>query len=265
MKDVVLITGATSGIGRATAQLLSQKGYKVYGTARHVQAQPEGYTLLTMDVRDTASVTQAVETIISQAGHIDILINNAGVGITGALEETPIEALENAFQTNVFGALRVIQAVLPYMRTQKKGKVINITSVAAYMGLPFRGGYSASKGALSLLTESLRMETEQFGISFCTLAPGDVATDIASRRFHTPALEGSPYKQYAKALPNMNTDVDNGLAAETLANTILSILNKKHPKVHYVKGKTLECLSIFLKKILPSKYFEKLLKGHYQL
>ena len=187
------------------------------------------------------------------------------MGITGALEETPIEALENAFQTNVFGALRVIQAVLPYMRTQKKGKVINITSVAAYMGLPFRGGYSASKGALSLLTESLRMETEQFGISFCTLAPGDVATDIASHRFHTPALEGSPYKQYAKALPNMNTDVDNGLAAETLANTILSILNKKHPKVHYVKGKTLECLSIFLKKILPSKYFEKLLKGHYQL
>ena len=265
MKDVVLITGATSGIGRATAELLSQKGYRVYGTARHIQAQPEGYTLLTMDVRDKVSVTEAVETILTQAGHIDVLINNAGVGITGAIEETPIEALENAFQTNVFGAIRVIQAVLPHMRAQQKGKVINITSVAAYMGLPFRGGYSASKGALQLLSESLRMETEQFGITFCTLAPGDVATDIASRRFHTPALKGSPYKQYAEALPLMNTDVDNGLPAQDLALTIYTLLQKKHPKVHYIKGKVLERLSVFLKKILPSKCFERLLKGHYHL
>lgn len=265
MKDVVLITGATSGIGRATAELLSQKGYRVYGTARHIQAQPEGYTLLTMDVRDTASVAQAVERIITLEKRIDVLINNAGVSITGAIEETPIEALENAFQTNVFGAIRVIQAVLPYMRAQQKGKVINITSVAAYMGLPFRGGYSASKGALQLLSESLRMETEQFGICFCTLAPGDVATDIASRRFHTPALEGSPYKQYAEALPLMNADVDNGLPAQDLAQAIYSLLQKEHPKVHYIKGKALERLSVFLKKILPSKCFERLLKRHYRL
>jgi short-chain dehydrogenase/reductase SDR len=151
------------------------------------------------------------------------------------------------------------------MRAQQKGKVINITSVAAYMGLPFRGGYSASKGALQLLSESLRMETEQFGICFCTLAPGDVATDIASRRFHTPALEGSPYKQYAEALPLMNADVDNGLPAQDLAQAIYSLLQKEHPKVHYIKGKALERLSVFLKKILPSKCFERLLKRHYRL
>lgn len=265
MKAIVLITGATSGIGRATAELLSEKGYRVYGTARTIEAQPKGYTLLAMDVRDTSSVRQAVEEILSREGHIDILINNAGVGITGAIEETPVEALENAFQTNVFGAVRVIQAVLPSMRAQRKGKIINITSVAAYMGLPFRGGYSASKGALMLLTESLRMETEQFGICFCSLAPGDVATDIASRRFHTPAIEGSPYEQYAKALPHMNEDVAKGLPAEALAHSIYHLIEKKAPKVHYIKGKALERLSILLKKILPSKCFERLLKGHYQL
>ena len=265
MKEIVLITGASSGIGKATAELLVKAGYIVYGSARNPQEVLQGVTMLAMDVRDTASVQQAIATIMQREGRIDILINNAGVGITGAIEETPIEALENAFETNFFGAVRTIQAVLPIMRSQCKGMVINITSIASYMGLPFRGGYSASKGALSLLTETLRMETQQFGITFCNLAPGDVATDIASRRFHTPAIEGSPYKQYAEALPLMNEDVDKGLPAEAIAQKIVQIIRKKNPKGHYIKGKFIERLSLLLKAILPAKCFEKLLKKHYNL
>ena len=264
-KEVVLITGASSGIGKATAEYLASKGYIVYGAARQPKETPKTFVLLAMDVRQEDSVRAGVAYILEKEGHIDILINNAGVGITGAIEETPIEALENAFQTNFFGAILTIQTILPTMRAQRKGLIINITSVAAYMGLPFRGGYSASKGALSLLTETLRMETQQFGIEFCTLAPGDVATDIASRRFHTPAFENSPYKQYVQALPLMNEDVDKGQAPEILAKTIYRIICKRHPKVHYVKGKFLERFSIVLKKVLPSKCFEKLLKGHYKL
>ena len=260
MKEIVLITGASSGIGKATAELLAKAGYIVYGSARNPQEVSQGVTMLAMDVRDTASVQQAIATIMQREGRIDILINNAGVGITGA-----IEALENAFETNFFGAVRTIQAVLPIMRSQCKGMVINITSIASYMGLPFRGGYSASKGALSLLTETLRMETQQFGITFSNLAPGDVATDIASRRFHTPAIEGSPYKQYAEALPLMNEDVDKGLPAEAIAQKIVQIIRKKNPKGHYVKGKFIERLSLLLKAILPAKCFEKLLKKHYNL
>ena len=261
----VLITGATSGIGKQTALLLASKGFLVYGTARNVEGKNLPFRLLPMDVREPATIKQAVQQILSEVGRIDVLINNAGVGITGAIEETPIEALENAFETNFFGAVRTIQAVLPIMRSQCKGMVINITSIASYMGLPFRGGYSASKGALSLLTETLRMETQQFGITFCNLAPGDVATDIASRRFHTPAIEGSPYKQYAEALPLMNEDVDKGMPAEAIAQKIVQIIRKKNPKGHYVKGKFIERLSLLLKAILPAKCFEKLLKKHYNL
>ena len=151
------------------------------------------------------------------------------------------------------------------MRQQRKGFILNITSVAAYMGLPFRGGYSASKGALSLITETLRMETRQFGIKVCTLAPGDVATDIASRRFHTPAQENSPYPQYTASLSSMNQQVDEGADPAILAQKIYQVIMKKSPKVHYSKGKFLETFSIFLKKILPSKYFERLLMNHYDL
>lgn len=265
MKEVVFITGASSGIGKATAILLAEKGYCVYGTARNPQESPEKYNLIPMDVRQESSVKEAIKKVMEKEQHIDILINNAGVGITGALEETPIEALENAFQTNFFGAVRVIQAVLPIMRQQRKGFILNITSVAAYMGLPFRGGYSASKGALSLITETLRMETRQFGIKVCTLAPGDVATDIASRRFHTPAQENSPYPQYTASLSSMNQQVDEGADPAILAQKIYQVIMKKSPKVHYSKGKFLETFSIFLKKILPSKYFERLLMNHCDL
>ncbi|MBM0652847.1 SDR family oxidoreductase [Capnocytophaga genosp. AHN8471] len=266
MNKTVLITGATSGIGKETALLLASKGFLVYGTARNVEGKNLPFRLLPMDVRNETSIKEAVQQILTEVGRIDILINNAGVGITGAVEELPAEQLHNVFATNLYGAIAVIQQVLPTMRAQGSGRIINIASIAGYMGLPFRGAYSASKGALLLMSEALRMEVKQFGIEVTTISPGDYATDIASRRYHTPVNENSPYaKVYAKQLQLMNEHVDSGGNPKEMADKILKVINIKHPKVHYKQGSFLQKFSIVLKRLLPSKRYEKMLMKHYSL
>lgn len=266
MKKIVLITGATSGIGKETALLLAQKGFLVYGTARNTDHHNLPFRLLPMDVRNEASVQAAIQQIIAEVGRIDILINNAGVGITGALEELPTEQLHNVFATNLYGAISVIQQVLPTMRAQHSGLIINIASIAGYMGLPFRGAYSASKGALLLITEALRMEVKPFGIEVTTISPGDYATDIASRRYHAPVIENSAYAQvYQEQLNLMNEHVNSGGNPAEMAAKILKVINTPHPKVHYKQGSFLQKISIALKRLLPSKRYEKMLMKHYHL
>ena len=266
VSKIVLITGATSGIGKETALLLASKGFLVYGTARNVEGKNLPFRLLPMDVRNETSIKEAVQQILTEVGRIDILINNAGVGITGAVEELPSEQLHNVFATNLYGAIAVIQQVLPAMRAQGSGRIINIASIAGYMGLPFRGAYSASKGALLLMSEALRMEVKQFGIEVTTISPGDYATDIASRRYHAPVNETSPYAEvYAKQLQLMNEHVDSGGDPKEMADKILKVINTKHPKVHYKQGSFLQKFSIVLKRLLPSKRYEKMLMKHYSL
>lgn len=266
VSKIVLITGATSGIGKETALLLASKGFLVYGTARNVEDKNLPFRLLPMDVRNETSINEAVQQILTEVGRIDILINNAGVGITGAVEELPAEQLHNVFATNLYGAIAVIQQVLPAMRAQGSGRIINIASIAGYMGLPFRGAYSASKGALLLMSEALRMEVKQFGIEVTTISPGDYATDIASRRYHAPINENSPYAEvYAKQLQLMNEHVDSGGDPKEMADKILKVINTKHPKVHYKQGSFLQKFSIVLKRLLPSKRYEKMLMKHYSL
>ena len=265
-KKIVLITGATSGIGKKTALLLTEKGFSVYGTARNIEDKTLPFRLLPMDVRDDESIAKAIGTILAEAGKIDILINNAGVGITGAVEELPMDELKNVFATNFYGAISLMQAVLPSMRTQKSGLIINITSIAGYMGLPFRGAYSASKGALMLMTEALRMEVKNFGIEVTTIAPGDYATDIASRRYHAPVKQNSAYAEiYQKSLDLMNQHVDSGGNPIEMAEKIFAVINTKHPNVHYKQGSFLQKFSIVLKRILPSKVYEKMLMNHYKM
>ena len=256
MKKIVLITGATSGIGKETALLLAQKGFLVYGTARNTDHHNLPFRLLPMDVRNEASVQAAVQQIIAEVGRIDILINNAGVGITGALEELPTEQLHNVFATNLYGAISVIQQVLPTMRAQHSGLIINIASIAGYMGLPFRGAYSASKGALLLITEALRMEVKPFDIEGTTISPGDYAT----------VIENSAYAQvYQEQLNLMNEHVNSGGNPAEMAAKILKVINTPHPKVHYKQGSFLQKISIALKRLLPSKRYEKMLMKHYHL
>lgn len=267
-QKVVLITGGSSGIGKSIGIYLKDKGYKVYGTTRNKKKYPDfdAFELLELDVRKPDTIAAAVAELIVKENRLDVLVNNAGVGITGPIEETPHDEILNAFDTNFNGPLHVIKAVLPKMREQKSGLIINITSIAGYMGLPYRGIYSASKGALEIVTEALRMETKDFGVSITNLAPGDFATNIASGRYHVPVHADSPYKTpYGNSLDLMNEHVTGGSDPIQVAEMVLKIMNTKKPKVHYKVGEFMQKFSLFLKKILPDKLYEKLLLNHYKL
>ncbi len=267
-KKVVLITGGSSGIGKSIGTFLNSKGYTVYGTTRNPQNYPDfnAFELVQLDVKDVASIQKAVFHVISKEGRLDVLINNAGMGITGPIEETPHEEILNVFETNFHGPIHMIKAVLPQMRKQGGGAILNITSIAGYMGLPFRGFYSATKGALGILTEALRMETKDFGVTVANVAPGDFVTNIAAGRYHAPVLDGSPYEdKYAQTIDAINNDVDSGGDPIQVAEAVYKIINQKRPKVHNPVGAFLQKFSLILKKILPDKVYEKLLINHYKL
>ncbi|GGG46634.1 short-chain dehydrogenase/reductase [Croceivirga lutea] len=267
-KQVVLVTGGSGGIGKAICMYLQQKGFIVYGTTRKVEKYKDfsDFNLISLDVHNVESIKSAVLSIVKKEGRIDILINNAGIGITGPVEETPEEAIDKVFNTNFKGPLRMIQEVLPVMRSQNSGLIINITSIAGYMGLPFRAFYSASKGALEVVVEGLRMETKQFGVKVVNLAPGDYATNIADSRYTVSASKDSVYKEsYQMSLDLMNAHVDSGRNPNEVAKKIFKIIKTKNPKVHYTVGSFMQKFSIFLKKILPNNTFERLLLRHYKL
>ena len=267
MSKVILITGGSSGIGKAVGEFLHHKGFTVYGTSRNPKRITTSiFPLIQLDVRNAESIQRAVAEIIAQNGRLDVVINNAGVGITGPLEEIPAQEIKNNFETNFFGPIEVMKAVLPQMRSQKSGLIINITSIAGYMGLPYRSIYSASKGALELITEALRMEVKSFGIHITNVAPGDFATNIAAGRFHAPLIKGSAYEEtYGKTLAMMDEHVSSGSNPNEMANAIFAIIQNSSPNGHYKVGSFLQKFSIVLKRILPDKQYEKILMKHYKL
>jgi NAD(P)-dependent dehydrogenase (short-subunit alcohol dehydrogenase family) len=267
MSKVVFITGASSGIGKSIGEFLHANGFIVYGTSRNPERITDSvFPLLALDVRNKESITQAIDIILQKSGRIDVVINNAGVGITGPIEEIPTEEIKNNFETNLFGPIEVMKAALPFMRSQKSGLIINITSIAGYMGLPYRGIYSASKGALELITEALRMEVKSFGIHITNVAPGDFTTNIAAGRFHAPLIKGSAYEiPYGTTLSMMNEHVDSGSNPNEMAKAIYKIIQTSSPKGHYKIGAFMQKFSIVLKRILPDKVFEKMLMNHYKL
>lgn len=267
MNKVVLITGGSSGIGKSIGEFLHQKGFVVYGTSRNPEKISNSiFPLVALDVRDKQSIVNCVAEVIQKAGRLDVVINNAGVGITGPIEEIPTEEIKNNFETNLFGPIEVMKAVLPQMRLQQSGLIINVTSIAGYMGLPFRGVYSASKGALELITEALRMEVKSFGIHITNVAPGDFATNIAAGRYHAPVVKGSAYEvPYGNTLKEMDSHVDSGSNPNEMAEAIFAIIQTDKPKVHYKVGAFMQKFSIVLKRILPDTVYEKMLMNHYKL
>lgn len=266
MSKVVLITGGSSGIGKSIGEYLTQYGFKVYGTSR----SPEKYTkhtfkIIGLDVKNVKSINNAVAKVIESEGKLDVVINNAGVGITGPIEEIPEIEIQQNFDTNLFGPINVIKAVLPQMREQQSGLIINITSIAGYMGLPYRGVYSASKGALELLTEAFRIELKDFNINMTNIAPGDFATNIAAGRFHAPLKDDSPYKKYKSVLHDIDEHVNKSNDPIAVSKKVLKVINTKKPKTHYKVGAFMQKFSIILKFLLPDRVYEKMLINHYKL
>ncbi|MCT4630013.1 SDR family oxidoreductase [Winogradskyella sp.] len=267
MSKVVLITGGSSGIGKSVGEFLQEKGFIVYGTSRNPKNYPNSkFPIVALDVTVSETITACVNEVLERESKIDILINNAGAGITGPVEEIPDAEIKRNFETNFFGPISVIKAVLPTMRSQDYGLIINVTSIAGYMGLPFRGVYSASKGALEIITEAFRMELKDFNIEMTNVAPGDFATNIAAGRYHAPVLETSPYKEkYGHSLETMDEHVDEGNDPKDMAEAIYKIINTTSPKIHYKVGAFMQKFSIVLKRVLPDKVYEKLLMNHYKL
>lgn len=265
---IVLITGASSGIGKAIAEHLSGKGHTVFGTSRDAKKATTkmGFEMIALDVTKPDSIQKAVGYVIEKSGRIDVLVNNAGMGIAGPLEEIPEVEIKRVFETNLFGPINVMKTVLPHMRKQGDGLVVNITSIAGYMGLPFRGVYSATKGALELVTESVNMEVKSQGIRIVNLAPGDFATNIASGRYHAPLKEDSPYfATYKTSLEMMNAHVDSGADPKKIALLVEQIMSDSNPKIHYKAAGMMEKFGIVLKRILPDKVYEKMLMKHFKL
>ena len=266
MQKVVLITGASSGLGAAIAGYLSVKGYIVYGASRSLPQGQPAFRPVVMDVGDEKSIQQAVDAILQEQGRIDVLINNAGLGIAGPVEHLLLADVKRVFDTNVFGVLRTCQAVLPGMRNNKSGLIINISSIGSETGLPYRGAYSASKAALDRLTEALRMELAPLGVQACYLQPGGIKTDINKNRITTPLPGDSAYKEsFARCYEIVNASVSQGLDTGVFGPVVEKIINTQKVKRCYRVGKPMEKISVMLKAALPDNTYENLVSKHYKV
>jgi short-subunit dehydrogenase len=275
-KKVVLITGASSGIGKASAQYLHQKGYQVYGTSRKIQRHTsrgsetervENFPMVHMDVDSDMSVRQGVDDIFKKEGRIDCVVNNAGFGIAGAVENTSIEEAKAQFETNVWGALRVFKAVLPIMRDQQSGHIITMSSIMGHIAVPFQGVYSATKFALEGLVEALSMEVRPFGIHVVLLEPGDCCTQFTANRCWTKESQRNQVyaKQCNAAVAVMEHDEMHGLAPDKVARVLERIIRNPSPRLRYAVASFPQRLALVLKKALPSRFFEFLIMKNYKL
>jgi NAD(P)-dependent dehydrogenase (short-subunit alcohol dehydrogenase family) len=264
---VVLITGASSGIGLAAGSYLQSRGFEVVGTSRNPKNYPNHpFPLVPMDVQDNTSIQKAIERVFTQHGRLDVLVNNAGMGMAAPLEELEMEPIDRIMDTNLKGPIRVIQQVLKIMHKQQSGRIINVASLAGDNGLPFRSVYSASKAALMRITESLRLELRHTPIQCTTLSPGSIQTPIAANRFYAPLKGDSPYyTQYKNALSDMDAHVNKGLKPIEVAKKIAQLIQTKRLKPHYSVGPFLEVFSPVIKFFLPQRTYENVLASFYNL
>ncbi|WP_290623769.1 MULTISPECIES: SDR family oxidoreductase [unclassified Archaeoglobus] len=259
---IVLITGASSGIGKTCAEHLISKGYKVYGTSRKAKFPPEGH-MIQMDVRDDDSVRKCIDYIIEREGRIDVVVNNAGIGIAGAVEETTIEEAKNIFETNFFGVHRVCRAVLPIMRRQRSGLIVNISSIMGLIALPFQPFYSAAKFALEGYSEALRMEVKPFGIKVVLIEPGDINTPFVDNRkiVENRIPDYKPY--FDRVMSIVERNERGGPPPEVVAKLLERVIKAKNPKPRYRVGPFMERVAANLKGVIPDGIFEKLVMRNY--
>lgn len=269
MPKVVLVTGGSSGIGEAIAtHLSSHSAYSVYATSRKIEnGTTKGkVTFVKLDVCSTQSAADAIQWILDKEGRIDVLINNAGIGFAGPLEHTTKDELHAVMETNLYGILDLCRFVIPHMRKQGSGRILNISSLAGRFGLPFRGVYSATKFALEGLTESLSQELRQYGIWVSLIEPGDFATSISDNRQTTHIPADSVYAaQFEESYSLINAEVARSFHPSVMAKQVAAILGHKRPKIRYIVATPFQRFTTTLKAILPGRVFEKLIMNHYKI
>ena len=249
MSKIAIVTGGSGGIGRCTARELLQSGCTVYEFSRHGETR-DGITHIDCDMTVDAQVRAAVGKVLEQSGRIDILVCNAGFGISGAVEFTDPKEAFDQLNVNFFGALNCIQAVLPHMRAQKSGHIVNISSVAAPLAIPFQSFYSATKSATNSLTLALRNEVKPFGIKVCAILPGDVKTGFTAARRKSCAGAEVYGAAIDRAVAVMEHDEQNGMPPELVAKAVLRAANAKNPKPLASVGFQYQ-LFVVLSKLLP--------------
>jgi NAD(P)-dependent dehydrogenase (short-subunit alcohol dehydrogenase family) len=271
---VAVVTGSSSGIGLATSLALARNGYLTYATMRNlakrdsVQSTAEKQHLsirtVQLDVTDENSVKNAIQSILSESGRIDLLVNNAGYGLTGALEDIRIDEIRALYETNLFGVIRVTQAVLPTMRKQGSGRIINISSGAGRIGYPGGSAYVSSKFALEGLTESMAYEIEQFGIRTVLVEPGFVRTNFGENIVITKKAQdpNSPYSQMMMQMKSSSYRrrmIENASDADLVASVVVEAATAKEPNLRYLAGKDVQQM-VAAKKNMSDEEFQKMIR-----
>ena len=258
----MMITGGSSGIGKATAELFAKNGYKVYELSRRTPSEPaEGIKHITCDVTDVEACRKAVEQVVDADGKIDVLISNAGMGISGAVEFTSTEDVHRQMEVNFFGAVNITQAVLPYMRRAQGGKIIFVSSVMAAYGLPFQAFYSASKFALNGFAQALTNEVRPFNVKVAVLMPGDVKTGFTDAR--KKELEGADaYPHMVKAVQTMEHDEQHGIAPERMARKLFSLAQSENPEPTSTVGFMYKAF-LFLGRMFPQRLINYVISKMY--
>jgi NAD(P)-dependent dehydrogenase (short-subunit alcohol dehydrogenase family) len=266
-KKVVLVTGASSGIGEAVSKALHAKGHRVFGASRKAVTGSvvDGIEFIQMDVTDEKSVKEGIAFLLSKSQGLDVVVNNAGLGMVGPVENTSDEEARKIFDTNVFGVLNVCRVCIPHLRSRGGGYIINITSLAAQMGLPFRGIYSASKFAVEGFTESLSQEVMQFGIKVVLIEPGDFRTNINENRFSANNVDAAYGNQSQEILDQVKREVANAPTPEAIGNRIAAIIEDSNPYLRYRVANLMQRFSLTLMRTLPGRWFEYLVMRHYKL
>jgi NAD(P)-dependent dehydrogenase (short-subunit alcohol dehydrogenase family) len=264
VKPNVLITGASSGIGQATARLFAEEGFRVFGTSRQKHPDEDGIEMLELDVRSDDSVERCVAEALARAGRIDVLVNNAGVEHVGMAEETTLEDARVVFETNFFGVVRMTNAVLPGMRERKQGRIINVGSLAAWVGEPGEAFYSASKHALAGYTEALRHEVWPLGIHVSLVEPGAFKTNLIQAE-SMPEGTITDYDAVRRAARHtLHEALRQGDDPHKVARLILKVARARSPRLRYWAGS--EALWIpYLKVLLPQRLFDYLLRRGFGL
>lgn len=270
----VLVTGCSTGIGRATARHLSARGFTVYATARRLDSiadlEADGCRLLQLDVTDEASMTAAVDAMVAAEGAVGALVNNAGYAVEGALEEVSIDDLRRQFETNVFGLVRMCQLVLPGMRAQGWGRIVNMSSMGGRLTFPGGGPYHSTKYAVEALSDALRFEVRGFGVGVSIVEPGPISTEFAATAKGNVAAPGgdSPYATFNQAVVDQIANAYEGRMAtfaagpESVAKVVEKALTAKRPKPRYLMTAAARAL-VTTRRVLPDRAWDAVMRSQF--